>query len=206
MTRIEQVFVDLNLVKDLKKNKMVEVIHKGKITTWRTNITISILNELNTTIKYWSTVPPLNDIWIYYRSQNKGTILEIGMMHFHRQPRLPLVSASPIYGVPRFLRCTCGLSQGVWENWSHNLSQYPMTLAPSSTRLNQSWMSSCGIGSSRKEFTGMPATLRITYPMCLLCLKRHCIYVPRSQTHWKGSKRNLSESQSTRTRRTNQQR
>ena len=62
-----------------------------------------------------------------------------------------------------------------------------MTLVPSSTRLNQLWMLSCRIGASRMEFSGMPATLRTTYPMCQLCLKRHCINAPSSQTHWIGS-------------------
>jgi hypothetical protein len=38
MTRIEQVFVDLNLVKRLKKIQVVEVISKGKTTTWMKNI------------------------------------------------------------------------------------------------------------------------------------------------------------------------
>jgi hypothetical protein len=113
MTRIEQVFIDLNLVKSLKKNKMVEVIHKGKTTTWMTSIAKPILRELNPTIKDWSTVPPLYNIWIYYRSQIKDIILEFGISHLPRYSRLPIVSASPIYGVPRILRCTGGLSPGV---------------------------------------------------------------------------------------------
>jgi hypothetical protein len=46
MTRIEQVFVDINLVKRLA-NKMVQVIHKGRTTTWMTNIAIPIIKELN---------------------------------------------------------------------------------------------------------------------------------------------------------------
>jgi hypothetical protein len=54
MTRIEQVFIDLNLVKSLKKNKMVEVIHKGKTKTWMTNIVMPILKEFNLTVKDWS--------------------------------------------------------------------------------------------------------------------------------------------------------
>jgi hypothetical protein len=40
--RIEQVFVDLNLVKSLKKKKMVEVIQKGKTTAWMADIAIPI--------------------------------------------------------------------------------------------------------------------------------------------------------------------
>ena len=44
-------FVDLNLIKSLKRNKMAEVIHKGKTTTWMTNIVIPIWQELNPTIK-----------------------------------------------------------------------------------------------------------------------------------------------------------
>ncbi len=51
MNCIKQVFVDLNLVKSLKKNKMVEVNHKGRTTTWMTNIVIPILKELNPMIK-----------------------------------------------------------------------------------------------------------------------------------------------------------
>jgi hypothetical protein len=65
-TYIEQVFqvVDIKLVQSLKKNEMVEVIHKGKTTTWMTKIVIPIFKELNPTIKDWSSVPPLYDIWI----------------------------------------------------------------------------------------------------------------------------------------------
>ncbi len=37
----------------------------------------------------------------------------------------------------------------------------------------------------------MPAVLRTTYPTYLLCLKRHCMYAPRSQTHQVGSKKDL---------------
>jgi hypothetical protein len=48
------VFIDLSLVKSLKKNKMVEVIHKGKTTTWMTNIVMPILKEFNLTVKDWS--------------------------------------------------------------------------------------------------------------------------------------------------------
>ncbi len=40
MTRIEPVFVDSNLVQGLKKNKKVEVIHKGKTATWMTNLSM----------------------------------------------------------------------------------------------------------------------------------------------------------------------
>ncbi len=93
MTRIEQVSVDLNLVKSLKKNKMVEVIDKRKTTTWMTNITIPILKELNLTVKDCSLVPPLYDIWIYYRSQIKDIILEFGIGYLPRHPRLPSMSA-----------------------------------------------------------------------------------------------------------------
>ncbi len=112
-TSIEQVFIDLNLLKSLEKNKMVEVIHKGKTTTWMTNIATPILKELNQVIRKWSTVPPLYDIWIYDQSQNKEGILEFGEIHFPRQPLVPIVSASPINCVPCFLLCNCGLSQGV---------------------------------------------------------------------------------------------
>ena len=54
MTRIKQVFVDLNLINSLKVNKMVAVIHKGKTTTWMTNIVMPILKEFNLTVKDWS--------------------------------------------------------------------------------------------------------------------------------------------------------
>ncbi len=77
MNRIEQVFVNLNLVKSLKKKKMVEVIHKGKITTWMTNIVIPIFKELNLMVRDWSRVPPLYDIWIYYWSLNKGVFWRV---------------------------------------------------------------------------------------------------------------------------------
>jgi hypothetical protein len=33
---------------------MVEVIHKGKTTTWMTNIVMPILKEFNLTVKDWS--------------------------------------------------------------------------------------------------------------------------------------------------------
>ncbi len=58
-------------------------------------------------------MPPPYDIWIYYRSQIKDIILEIGKWYLPRHPRLPIVSASPVYGIPRILQCTCGLSPGV---------------------------------------------------------------------------------------------
>ncbi len=80
-TRIEQVLFDLKLVNSLKKNKMVEFIHKGQTKTWTMNIVIPISSELDPTIKDWSTVPPLCDIWIYYRSQIKEIILEFGITH-----------------------------------------------------------------------------------------------------------------------------
>jgi hypothetical protein len=59
-------------------------------------------------------VQPLYDIWIYYRSQIKDIILEFGISYLPRHPLLPIVSASlsPIYGIPRILRCG-GLSPGV---------------------------------------------------------------------------------------------
>ncbi len=105
--------VDLNLVESLKKNKMVEVIHKGRTTTWMTNIAIPIIKELNPLRKEWSMVQPLYDTWIHNRSQNKEVTLEIGGMNFPRLTLVLSVSASPIYGVPRFLQCTGGLSQVV---------------------------------------------------------------------------------------------
>ncbi len=113
MTSIEQVFVDLKLVKRLKKTKMVEVNHKGKTTTWMLNIAMPILQELNLRVTDWSLVPPIYDIWIYYRSQIKDIILEYGLGYLPRHPLLPIVSGSPIYGIPRILWCTCGLSPGV---------------------------------------------------------------------------------------------
>ncbi len=72
MNRIKQVFVDLYLVKGLKKDKMVEIIRKGKTTSWKINKVILILQELNQRVTKWSMVPPLYDIWIYYRSQILG--------------------------------------------------------------------------------------------------------------------------------------
>jgi hypothetical protein len=113
MTRIEQVFIDLNLVKGLKKNKLVEVIHKGKTTSWMTNIAMPISKEFNTRVTDLSLVPPLYDIWIYYRSQIKDIILDFGISYLPRHPWLPIMSASPIYGVPRILRYTSGLSPGI---------------------------------------------------------------------------------------------
>ncbi len=53
---------DLNLVKRVKKNKMVEVIYKGKTTTWMQNIVMPILQELNPRVTDWSLVPPIYDV------------------------------------------------------------------------------------------------------------------------------------------------
>jgi hypothetical protein len=44
---------------------MVEVIHKGKTTTWMTNIVMPILKEFNLTVKDWSWEPLLYDIWLF---------------------------------------------------------------------------------------------------------------------------------------------
>ena len=65
MNHIEQVFVNLNLVKGLKKMKMVEVIHKGRTTSRMINKVMPILQELNQRVTTWSLVPPLLHIWIY---------------------------------------------------------------------------------------------------------------------------------------------
>jgi hypothetical protein len=62
MNSIKQVFVDLNLVKGLKKIKKVEVIHKGRTTCWMINKAMPILQELNQRVTDWSMVPPLYDI------------------------------------------------------------------------------------------------------------------------------------------------
>ena len=64
MNRIEQVFINLNLVKGLKKMEMVEVIHKGRTTSRMINKVMPILQELNPRVTDWSMVPPLFDIWI----------------------------------------------------------------------------------------------------------------------------------------------
>jgi hypothetical protein len=97
MNHIEQVFVNLNFVKVLKM-AMVEVMHKSRTTSRMINKTMPILQELNPRVTDWRAVPPLLDIWIYYRAQIKDIILEFGIEYLSRYPRLPLGSKSPIFG------------------------------------------------------------------------------------------------------------
>ncbi len=54
MTGIKQVFVDLNMVRGLKKNQVVEVISKGKTTTRMKNIMIGIIKAGSSTHADWN--------------------------------------------------------------------------------------------------------------------------------------------------------
>ena len=62
MNHIEQVFVELNLVKDLKRMKMVEVTHKEWTTSWMVNKAMPFLKEFNPRVTEWRAVSPLLDI------------------------------------------------------------------------------------------------------------------------------------------------
>jgi hypothetical protein len=102
------------LVKRLKKMKMVEVVHKGRTTSWMMNKAMPTLQELNQRVTDWRLVPPLLDIWIYNRAQNKDIILDFWIGYLPKYPRLPLGSKSPIFGIPRIIqRCTEGQSRGI---------------------------------------------------------------------------------------------
>ncbi len=113
MNGITQVFMNLNLVKGLKKMKMVEVIHKGRTTSRMINKAIPILQESSLRVTDWSMVPPLFDIWIYYRAQIKDKILEFGIGYLPKYPRLPLRSKSSIFGIPSIQQCIEGPSRGI---------------------------------------------------------------------------------------------
>ncbi len=101
MNRIEQVFVELNLVKGLKRMKIVEVTHKERTTSWMVNKAMPLLKEFNLRVTEWRTFPPLLDIWIYYLARNKNIIMEFGIMYLPGYPRLPVGSKSTIFGIPR---------------------------------------------------------------------------------------------------------
>ncbi len=45
--QVEQVFVDFNFVKGLRKNSMVKVIVKGRVTTRMKNNQLGLISELN---------------------------------------------------------------------------------------------------------------------------------------------------------------
>ncbi len=81
--------------------KMVEVTHKGRTTRWMVNKATLFLKEFYLRVTEWQTVPPLLDIWIYYRARNKNIIMEFGIMYLPGYTRLPLGSKSPIFGIPR---------------------------------------------------------------------------------------------------------
>ncbi len=111
MTRIE-VSVDLNLIKGLKKNQVVEVISKGRITTWMKNPTIGITNELKPRRSRLLMVPRQYDTFLYHRIKNRSLLLKPYCHQYPARPLSPVESVEPIYGVPRFQHCTNGSLQG----------------------------------------------------------------------------------------------
>ncbi len=94
---------------------MVEVTHKGRTTSWTVNKAIPFLKEFNQRVTEWRTVPPLLDIWIYYRARNKNIIMEFGIMYLPGYPLLPLGSKSPIFGIPRIQKYIEGPSCGIFR-------------------------------------------------------------------------------------------
>ncbi len=115
MTFIKQVFVDLNLVKGLKKNQVVEVISKGRTTTWMKSLTIGIISELNPRRSGMLMVPRQYYTDVHCRIKNRSLILELKPHLYPAVPVVLIASASPIYGMPRFQRRTDGSSQGARE-------------------------------------------------------------------------------------------
>ena len=115
MNRIEQLelSVEFNLTKGFKRMKMVEVTHKGRTTSWMVNKAMPFLKEFNLRVTEWRTVPPLLDIWIYYRALNKNIIMEFGIMYLPGYLLLPLGSNSPIFGIPRIQKYIEGPSCGI---------------------------------------------------------------------------------------------
>ena len=149
----------LNSVKGLEKIKMVDVIHKGGTTSQMINKAMPILQELNLRVADWSMVPPLYDIWIYYRSQVKEIIKEFGIMYLPKYPLLPHELTSPIFGIPSIQRCTGGLSHGILREAVQQVISVPYD--QSSIRYLKKirlGMRISRLRSDSKEFTGMPAT------------------------------------------------
>jgi hypothetical protein len=136
MTHIQQVFIDLNLVKRLKKIQVVEVISKGKTTTWMKTITIPIIKELNPIRQELPLVPNQYYTWVYNHLWNRDLLMELGASRYPTRPLVLIVSASPIYIVQRFLCCT-GVLHRVPREKFHKLYWCPTIQAPSSMRLIQ---------------------------------------------------------------------
>ncbi len=108
MNRIEQVFLNLNLVKGLKKNCMVKVIVNGQVTTRIKNNQLGLISKLNPQQSGLMMKPLEYDTRVYYyRVLNRGLILELMPQHQFRRSamaRIPMEEALSLFSVPRF-RC-----------------------------------------------------------------------------------------------------
>ncbi len=76
MNLIEQFFVNFNLRKGLKVNCVVEVITKGRTTTWMKNNQLGHIRELYPHQSGLMTVPREYDTFLYYRIMNRDLLLE----------------------------------------------------------------------------------------------------------------------------------
>jgi hypothetical protein len=78
--------------------------------------TIGIIKELNPLRSVLPLVLNKYDTFLHYRIKNRSLLRELNASRDPERPLVPIVSASPIYCVLRFLRCTCDSCRVFLEN------------------------------------------------------------------------------------------
>ena len=74
MDRIEDVFGEVHMIQGSKKNNIVRIMAKGRLTTKMKNYNLDFISELNPRQVGLEGVPREYNMWLFFRYNNKDLV------------------------------------------------------------------------------------------------------------------------------------